>query len=276
MRTLRICVMFLALISILATIGVKFLNRDKDGAPVLNCLVSEDVIEVTCDVTDEELAKLVTATDTKDGDISDRVAVTRNMYFITKGVSAVTFSVCDSDNNVTKLYKSIKYTDYEAPRLYLKSDLIISQGNPISLPRFFRVEDVFAGDISNRLKVMSADYDYLTEGTYTINCKVSNNYGDTREMDFDVIVTEDDYSDAKITLSEYLVYVKKGETPDFASYIKNVINNDDKYNFTTADVRIEAEGYDSSKAGLYSVFYNITSGGRTVTRTRLIVIVEEE
>lgn len=276
MRTLRICVMFLALISVVATIGVKFFNRDKDGAPMLTCSVEEDVIEVTCDVTDEELAKYVTATDSKDGDISDRVAVTRNMYFITKGVSGVTFSVCDSDNNVTKLYKSIKYTDYEAPRLYLKSDLIIHQGNPISLPRFFRVEDVFAGDISNRLKVMSADYDYLTEGTYTINCKVSNNYGDTRNMDFDVIVTEEDYSDAKIHLNEYLVYVKKGEIPDFAGNIKNVINNNDKYDFTTADVKIEADGYDPSNVGLYSVFYNINSGGRTVTRTRLIVIVEEE
>lgn len=276
MRTLRICVMFLALISIVATIGVKFFNRDKDGAPVLKCSVEEDVIEVTCGVTDEELAKYVTATDSKDGDISDRVAVTRSMYFVTKGVSGVTFSVCDSDNNVTKLYKAIKYTDYEAPRLYLKSDLIIHQGNPISLPRFFRVEDVFAGDISNRLKVMSADYDYLVEGTYTINCKVSNNYGDTREMNFDVIVTEDDYSDAKITLSEYLIYVKKGETPDFASYIKNVITNNDKYNFSTSDVRIETGGYDPSNAGLYSVFYNINMGDRTVTRTRLIVIVEEE
>ncbi len=276
MRALRICVMFLTLVSVVATIGVKFFNRDKDGAPILTCSVEEDVIEVTCDVTDEQLAKYVTATDAKDGDISDHVAVTRNMYFVTKGVSGVTFSVCDSDNNVTKLYKSIRYTDYEAPRLYLKSDLIIHKKNPISLPRFFRVEDVFAGDISNRLKVMSADYDYLTEGTYTINCKVSNSYGDTREMDFDVIVTEDDYSIVDISLSEYLIYVNKGETPDFASYIKGVSNNLEKYNYSTADVRIDASGYDPSKPGLYSVFYNITSGGETITKTRIIVIVEEE
>lgn len=276
MRALRICVMFLALISIVATIGIKFLNRDKDGVPVLTCSVEEDMIEVTCAVTDEELAKYVTATDSEDGDISDRVAVTRNMYFITKGVSGVTFSVCDSDNNVTKLTKSIRYTDYEAPRIYLKSDLIINKKNPISLPRFFRVEDVFAGDISNRLKVMSADYDYLTEGTYTINCKVSNNYGDTREMNFDVIVTEEDYSEVQISLNQYLIYVKKGETPDFASYIKSVVNNKDKYNFSTADVRIDASGYDPSNPGLYSIFYDINTGGKTVTKTRIIVIVEEE
>ncbi len=275
MRFLRISVVLLAIISVLATVGIQLLNREKDGAPVLSCSVEEEIIDVTCATTDEELIKYVTAHDSKDGDISDRVVVQRNMYFITTGVSGVTFSVCDSDNNVAKLYKSIRYTDYEAPRLYLKSDLIIHEGNPISLPRFFRVEDVFAGDISNRLKIMSADYDYLTEGTYTINCKVSNNYGDTRNMDFDVIVTEDDYSSVKISLNEYLVYVKQGETPDFAANIKSVTNNIQKYDFSTSNVNIDSSAYDSSTAGMYSIFYSINQGDTTVTRTRLIVIVEE-
>lgn len=274
MRSLRISVMLLAIVTVAATVGVKFLNRDKDGAPTLTCSVEGDVIEVTCATTDEEIAKYVTAHDSKDGDISDKVAVRRDMYFITKGVSGITFAVCDSDNNVAKLYKTIRYSDYEPPKIFLRSDLIIHQGNPISLPRFFRVEDVFAGTISNRLKVMSADYDYMDVGTYTINCKVSNNYGDTREMNFDVIVTDEDYSDVKISLSEYLLYVKKGETPDFASYIKEVINNNE-YNFSVANVQINASGYDPSNPGMYSVFYSINQGEKTVTKTRIIVIVEE-
>lgn len=274
MRFLRVFVSVAAVVCI--SIASIFLVNDygKKVGPTISCSVDGD-IEVACDVTDAELLSLVSATDEKDGDISSKIVIERKNYFLKQGVSIVIFSVSDSDNNVAQLSKQITYKDYYSPKITMHNDLIISRGNVTNLYKCFAASDVFDGDITSGLKMISPDYNYLATGEYNINCKVSNRFGDVRDITIKAIVTDEDYSAAQINLSEYLIYVKNGERPDFESYVSGIKNSAGK-NYTVSNVTVDDSEFNADKAGVYNIYYLIKSGGKTVTKTRLIVVVEGE
>lgn len=273
MRVLRVFVAILAFISVLCTAGMYAVQKTKSEPPVITNVSGSNMIEVPCSVTDEELLKLVTAYDEKDGDLTDKITVRRNTYFTQSGVVGVTFAVCDSDNNVAKLSFDIKFTDYSSPEIAIVNDLVIGRRTGGSLLAHFKATDKLDGDITDRLKIISSDYDVNNVGEYTANCKVTNSYGDTRDMNVSILVADTTKFTADIQLSSYSVYVPLGTQLDFASYI-SAVKNIEGYSYTTANVEIDASKYDPSTAGIYNVYYRITKGEITEGLTRLFVIVE--
>ncbi len=267
MRVLRICVSITACLVIVASVLLMVLAVDRNIAPEIVCSV--DRLEVSVAVTDEELLGYVTATDSEDGDLTEAIVLERGSYFRSPGESWVTYAVCDSGNKVTRLEKKIVFTDYAAPRIDLKSDLIFRSGKTENLTEFVTATDLFDGNISRRLKLISTEFTYLA-GTYTVNIKVSNSMGDTRDLTVDAIVTDDNYQDAKIRLRQYILYNEIGTTPNFAEYINNVSSE----TYSEKDVVINDSAYKADKEGVYNIFYTITDGDETVTMTRLIVVNE--
>lgn len=274
MRFLRIIIPIAAALVLSGTIGMFMYERSKSEPPVITAVGGKNESVVSCKVTDEELVKLVTARDSKDGDLSDKITVQRNMFFTSPGCASVIFAVCDSDNNVSKLNYSLKYSDYKPPEIRIINDLIVKRRSSVSLINHFSVEDCIDGDITNKLKVISADYNSSVAGEYTANCKVTNSYGDTRDMDVKILVTDEKFT-ADIALTEHSIYVPVGTTPDFASYISSV-RNSEGYSYRTSDIAIDASGYNPNEAGIYSVFYSIksTDGDGNAALTRIFVIVE--
>lgn len=274
MRFLRIIIPIVAAAALIGTIGMFMYDRSKSVPPVITSVSGKNAAEVSCKVTDEELLKLVTAHDSKDGDLSDKITVQRNMFFTSPGCAGITFAVCDSDNNVSKLGFSLKYSDYKPPEIKIVNDLIVKRRSSVSLINHFSVEDCIEGDITNKLKVISSDYNSSVAGEYTANCKVTNSYGDTRDMDVKILVTDEKFT-ADIVLSEYSIYVPVGTTPDFASYISSV-KNSEGYRYKISDIAIDASEYNPNEAGIYSVFYRIksTDGDGDAALTRIFVIVE--
>lgn len=276
-RFLRFFVSALAVVVIAAGIVLHFVNRDKKDAPTIVCTIN-DMLNVPVSVTDEELLKFVTASDNQDGDLSDKIFVSRKTYFIGPKVSAITYSVCDSDNNISSLTKNIFYTDYHSPEIKLLNEFIFPSGYNFDLGRYVRATDVIDGNLSDYVKVISSEFTNVS-GEYKVNIKVSNSMADCTDITINAIVTDEDYSQVRIVLESYTTYVTAGQTVDYQSFIRDVINKRETY-YDTDDILIDDSGVDLTKPGVYDVFYRIPKSkyepDKNATLSRLIVVVREE
>lgn len=276
MRFLRIITPILAILVFVVAVYLEIDNYERRVGPVIEMRdATIETIEASIDTTDEELAALVKAFDDKDGDISANVVVEHKNYFFEKGLSIITFSVCDSDNNVSKISKNIRYVDYTSPKIEVYSDLIYMVSSNERISSYFKVNDVFDGDISSRLKIVSTDFNKNIPGEYSVNCKVTNSFGDTQEMAFPIVIEPQTKVNTKIYLKQYFVYLKTGETHDFAQYIDSVESESD-YGYDIHNIKINTEGFDNSKPGVYPIDFTITANNKTVARTRMFAIIEGE
>ena len=272
MHFLRICVSVLAAVSVIIMAIFTIADLSRKNQPVIKC-DSGEILEVPTKISDKELLKYVTAFDEEDGDLSDRIIVERQNYFLEKGLTTVNFAVCDSDNNTVKLKKKIKFSDYTSPQIKLLDDLLISTSETIDFKNVVSIVDKYDGDISSKAKIISPNYNNLKPGNYNINFKVTNYFSDTCDITIKAIVTDEDYSAATIKLSEYLIYTEIGETVDFKSYIKSVVSQNG-HNYSVSQVSVNDSEFNAEEAGTYDVFFSVKSGGTTVTKTRMIVIVD--
>ena len=108
MKPMRIIVLiaffFIAVASLAVFVSEK-INEDKT-IPVIT--VEEELLEVSLKATDEEMLKGVTAHDEKDGDLTDHIIIESISGFTEKGISKITYAVCDNNNNVAKATRKIK------------------------------------------------------------------------------------------------------------------------------------------------------------------------
>lgn len=230
----------------------------------------EDVIKVGVNVTDEELLSGVTAYDTKDGDISDRVIVESVSDFTEKGVCSVTYSVYDNDCHVTSAVRKIKYANYVSPRFYLTRSLCYALGERVSVKDILGAYDVIDGDISKNIIVTSDSFESGTEGTFCINVEVTNSKGDTAALALPLTVAQSSASALSINLGTYLLYAEKGKSIDFAQYVDSVTDAYGK----SVDSHIEIQtDFDKDKSGVYTVHYYADCGGKQ-GHNILSVIVE--
>lgn len=278
MNVLKALIVVLAFVTAVTGMSLYLIAHGDDDAPVINCS-EEGIISTKVDCTDGELLSYVTASDKQDGDLSNSVVVTRKTFFVEDKTTLVTFSVCDSDNNVTTLDKKVRFEDYAPPRLVLTNDFIFPSGNYYNLGNYVTAEDMFDGDIDDKVKIIAAEYS-TAKGTYQVNIKVSNSMTDSAEITFDAIVTNDDYGLYRVRLKEYSVYTTVGaEEIDYRANLQNVINRN-KTSYTVDDVVVDSSEVDMTKPGCYSVYYRIFDDPeleepKTISMSRLLVIVEE-
>lgn len=276
MRLLRIASIVLAVAAIVSFAVLSAKSVGKNDPPTIECSI-EGTVEVPVSATEEDLLKFVSASDKKDGDLSNRVVVTRKNFFDSSGTTIITYSVSDSDNNVTALRKKMRYTDYHAPRIYLTNDFIFPSKREFDLALYVRAEDAWGNDITSQLKLITGEV-VTSDGRYSVNMKVSDHMGETTEINVPAIVTSDDYAQLRIRLNEYTTYIKAGDTPDYASFIKTVNNKTNK-KYTNDDIVIDASEVVSGTPGVYNVYYKILDGkgddAGVLSMSRLVVVVED-
>lgn len=264
MQKLRVWVCILTVVSIVASVLLWFRSIKMNERPVITCSVEGD-IEVLSSATDAELLKFVTASDSRDGDISDKIIVERKNYFVSKGITSINYAVCDSDNNVAKISKNVKFTDYRSPKFTMNSDFLVYARTAIDFSNIVGAYDVYDGDISERVKIISSTYNNAYAGEYDVNCKVTNSFGDTSDISFKAIVVDDDPNVKKVKLDKYIMYTAVGETPDFAANIKSLNGS------AEANLTIDTSEFKPDVPGVYSVYYKIFDQ----IRGRVILVVEE-
>lgn len=281
-RFRRMTVLILA-IAVFVTGGFILFERAREDRIAPEIFFDSDRIEVSVNATDEELLQGVTARDDRDGDVSTSLVVEKLSEFTAPGVRTITYGAFDSSNNVKRASRTLVYTDYTPPHFSLTGDLSYLDTDTFGLIDEIRATDLIDGDITDRIKVLSSDYIMGKAGTYDVTFGVTNSGGSTSEITLTLDVTEqgeDKYHPPRVALSEYLIYTKVGQTPDFASYVSDL----QVYNYAATNARYVSrdvsavkcnQDLDVSVPGIYTVTYSYTDYFDYTGTARMFVVVEE-
>ncbi len=240
------------------TVYIDVSDKSDFNAPEIKC--DSETIQVSVNSSDEEILRHVTASDSKDGDLTGSVVIESVSPFVGRNNAKITFAVCDSDNNVSKLEKGIEYTDYVNPDFDFANQHVYYVGaTKIDLMSGVSAFDVLDGDISNRIVVSDSKVDLSQPGVYPVKYKVTTSKGVTSEIEVNAYV----YSARlkfNIILSDYLVYAS-ADSPvnpedyivDYPEeYIDGRIRDNYDYTFDIID------DVDYSVPGIYYITYRMS------------------
>lgn len=231
--------------------------------PEIKC--DSDTVTVHVKNNTAELLKGVTASDNRDGDLTDGIIVSSISNLISNDTARVTYIVFDSSNNMVSCTRTVKYADYSRPSFRLEAPLEYTIGDPISLTGRLFADDVVDGDISNAIRVSALDINSNTEGTYYISVQVVNSMGDTAKITLPVVLRSAASSAPEITLSSYLVYIKSGSAFNAADYVSRVRGG------SAEDVSVSGS-VNTVQPGIYHVSYSCSNSGGTGTAVLTVVV----
>ena len=273
MRFIRISITVIFALSVIFFFYVKFSDKADYNAPVITC--KSDVVEVSVDATNEELLGFISATDEKDGDITDNVIVESVSPFVSHNSAKITYAVSDSDNNVTKLEKDIVYTDYTPPVFSFNNQIVCYVGaTKIELLNGVTAYDSLEGDISSRVIVSESEIDITQPGIYPVTYKVTTSKGITSEICINAYVYASRLA-SSIQLSEYLVYTDSNNKINPHDYVTEIPeaytdNRDTTYKYTYEEI----DNVDYSKPGIHYITYRITRTNKKSATEEPVVIAE--
>lgn len=289
MRRVRIavCLIFIVSCVIFGVYFVKVRMVEDRKPPVITC--EEDTISVSVSAEEADLLAGVKAKDNRDGDISDSVRISSMSHFISKGKRTITYVVFDKANHAATLDRTVLYTDYYSPKLYLKSPLRyeVKDLDDVEYTKSMTVEDCLDGDLTNQIYTTWTDGAPYSKGVYSMTAQVSNSAGDVRAIPLEVVVVdstdEAEQSKKYPMLSEYIVYTKVGSSIDANAYLTGFMQMGNGYKFgETAEemgvykdqVGIQSK-VDYAVPGVYPIEYTYTDANGITAVTKLFVVVEE-
>lgn len=293
--------------------GWKYIEKKQAQVDTVGPLLqaAEEEIKVSIKAEDRELMKGVTAWDERDGDVSGSILI-ENINKKTGGKSnefEITYVAFDSASNVGRLTRTLIYQDYRQPHFEISEPLRFSMNQDTSLFSYLAANDCLDGDISPFI-VIEGKKDITTDakaGVYSFTLKVSNSVGDTAQLPVQVEIYEDSYEDQlfrpQIVLSNYLIYISKGQKFHAEDYLDHIedggtrlidygpmveVENKDEVTWVTEKAANKEPGnwtnisqikinsnVKNNVPGIYSVIYSYKSEETGYDcSTRLVVVVE--
>jgi hypothetical protein len=254
--------------------------------PVIN--TENKTIEVSIHDEESSLLEGVTATDLKDGDVTDSIVIENISDFLTDGRRIVTYAAFDSDNNVSKTDSYLVYSDYTKPHFSLSEPLRFPMATTSYLENV-TATDCLDGDITSKIKYSSGYEIYSgVAGDYSMQLEVTNSAGDTAYLPVTFTIYDSTAYNRtpQILLKDYLVYTKTGEAVEPASYLEEVDIMGVQYGITDGAqvtdttigrdaISIDDGGIDYQTPGVYEIVYSYTYGEQDTGTVRLIVVVED-
>ena len=270
MKILRLSVLLLFIVVLVIFVFSQFQQLSVDKT-VPQITITDDVLEVSLDVTTEDLLQGVTAYDEKDGNITDKIIVESISRFVKPGTSVVRYAVCDSNNHVASATRTIVYTNYVPPRFQMTDSLVFKISQNINIRSVLGAVDCIDGDISDRVIVTANEYTANIPAVYYISAKVSNSKGDMIIQQFPVYVEDSSLSAPEIELKEYIVYLAAGEGYDIMSNVLSAVGTDG----TDLSGQIHVDtNFDASTPGMYEVHYRVADSMGRIGHEILLVIVK--
>lgn len=259
MRALKRTILILLAVLVAAYIGTRIIlgSSTRNEAPTISC--PQGVLEVSAKDDETVLLTGVTAHDSQDGDLTDQVIIGGISKLISKDTAKVTLMVFDSDHNMGKVVRYIRYTDYQRPQFTITKPLVFSSAKEASLLDRLKATDVVDGDISSQIRVSTlADTD--NSQVKNISVQVTNSMGDTAWLQLPVLIQETNPLRPVIDLSNYLVYLEVGDSFDPAAYLSGLTVAG--VAMETTDVTVKSD-VDTTQIGTYRVEYSYSSDGFT-------------
>ena len=219
-RIMQRVILALFILTLLAFCGLRIYRQVTVDVtpPVITC--SSDSIDASVTAGDEALLQGVMASDDRDGDLTDQILIKGVSPSLTDSSAQVTYIVFDSANNMASVTRTVRYTDYQAPRFALSQPLVYPAGQTVTLLDRLTASDVLDGDISSGIRITSQNVINSQPGVYSVTAQVDSRLGSTVVLPLKVVITAG--GPQLITLSDYLVYLPRGSAFDAAGYIQSV------------------------------------------------------
>ena len=187
---------------------------------------------------------------------------------------------------MSKKNREVRYNDYESPRFSLSQPLLFTQKSN-DLLRLITAWDMVDGDISNRIRATALE-EVTTgySGIYHVRFQVTNSLGDTVDLVLPVEVYTSTTNEAKMTLSEYLIYLEPGDPFNARNYLDELTVGRNTYSLSgnlpeSMDLTVTGK-VETGVPGVYEINYQLTycpdSKRPDLTYTaysKLIVVVVE-
>lgn len=269
-----IVVVFLSVSILFSVDYYKEKTTENNSVPTIEFGKSQ--IEVSIEDDEDVLLKDVIAKDAEDGDITNNIVIESISKFVDKKkhISNITYAVSDSDNNVVKKTRQIKYTDYRKPRFTLSQPLCFDVGSEINVPDVLGAVDDVDGDISDKVKILSSIASTRVAGSYVITAQVTNSLGATSTIKATVTIRQANNLSPSIKLKKNIVYLKVGDSFDPNKYIDSVKDNEGN-KMSNDQVKVVKSSVNTEKEGSYTVQYAVNYEQENEAGTYLVVIVEE-
>ncbi len=292
MKLLRISVFVLFLLSTAGYLGYRYYEERTKDLTGPTIIFQEDSLVVSVSAAENELFQGTQAFDDYDGDVTNSLMVEDISHLIGKEKRIVTYVAFDSNTNISKREREIIYMDYTSPRFSASKPLRFPVGEGNRMLQNLMAFDCIDGDISEKIRYEEPESNFgYSEGNYPMEFLVTNSVGDTTSLPVEVTFyhanAQNKEQIPEIRLSEYIVYIKKGDPFYPKSYINGLRLGNREYSFTDNDLgenNIEltlknAIQIDSDlkvrEPGIYSIEYTMMTEAGYTGETSLVVIVEE-
>lgn len=198
------------------------ISRTEDSS-IPEISIESEEIHVSVRDPEEILLEGVTARDRKDGDVTDSLLVESLSPFVSRNTRLIRYAAFDSDNHVSHASRKLIYTDYYSPRFHLEMPLIFRL-NYSDVIDGLTAMDCLDGDITSLIKVVpEKDFTVEKAGLYDVTFQVSNSAGDLQSFSTQVEIYDSSSGRGlELTLTDYLVYIRKGMEFDPADYLESV------------------------------------------------------
>ena len=221
MRFLRLATFLIFAVACILTGWTVYRDYTRDKTPPT---ITDNLGPISISVADptETLMQGLTATDNRDGDLTDKMIVERISRHPENGVVNVNYVVFDQAGNLGRYSRTVTYSDYSAPRLHLERPLLYRVGEAITIMDDLKLVDCLDGDITHKLKIQSSNINDSQAGQYEFTASAVTDMGDEVFVRLPVNIMSYDADAPVIELSEYLVYTKVGERCSPLDYITDV------------------------------------------------------
>lgn len=233
---------------------------------------NDETLKVSVDASDDKLLEGVTAIDPEDGDVTDSLVVEGASNLVDGKKIKVVYAAFDSQNHVTKAERTVIFTNYKSPHFTLSAPMIFTPKNNTMLLTCVGAQDVFDGDISGNIKFSVEDDTSINKpGEYVVKFSVTNRLGDMVTIPITVEIVEEAVNIDAIKLTDYLVYIGKGDDFNAADYLDSYAVGGTEHK-SASGLKI-TNNVNTEEPGVYTVDYMYGSN-KSGIRTRLIVVVE--
>lgn len=265
MKKLRIFSILLLMVSTAAFLIFQMYSKVvRDNNPPMVICDSEE-LKVSVKAANEDLFKGVSAKDARSGDVTDTLVIEEMSDFTEEGTRIITYAAVDDSKNVGRCERILKYKDYETPRFEMNSSLCFPMGSSVNVFSVVSAKSSLDGDLSDKIKyALEKTINTMEEGSYPIEFRVMDSGGKTVYLNTEIEILSRDYSAIEVSLTDYLVYVKKGSSFKASNYYKGADRE--------GDLTIKSK-VDTDEPGTYYVDY-IVKNGTIGGKSRLVVVVE--
>lgn len=264
--------------------------RKQNGAPVIS--MDSENIEMSVDDPQEMILSGVRAQDHEDGDVSSSLTIEQISLGDDEKERVVTIAAFDSDNNVTKVTRTVTYTDYTIPQFSLTNPLSVPTGTSMAtISQAIQAKDQIDGDITNRIRYYNAEgseFNPNVPGVYSVVFSVSNEVGLVEEFTASVeVYDKTEEWPANIRLRKGMLYLSRGEAFNPQEYIYAVTVGNEIYmnqdgelvsqtdeDETFEDVEID-NPVNMDVPGWYQVSYTVVYENQPARTAYLLVRVQE-